>query len=174
VVNLTNHLTVRSALKILPSFGGADFDATKVSTPFTDPDLTELFDIAARDLDADGKPDLVATKTNNGAPATDIIIYKNQSTIGKRLFLQSLIKPICRFWTFPRPQQTLPVAIWMAMASQRLSPPGWGQPETKYLYCAHNSVAGTLSFASVQKVLFRCRTVCLPCLYPRFESRRKT
>src|SRR6267154_6834056 len=40
VVNLTNHLTVSSALKFLPSFGGADFDATKVSTPFTDPDLT--------------------------------------------------------------------------------------------------------------------------------------
>jgi len=135
VVNLTNHLTVRSALKFLPSFGGADFDATKVSTPFTDPDLTELFDIAP----------VIWTQTVNltwwllkriMVRLRPISLFTKIKVQLETSLLQSLIKPICRFWTFPRPQQTLPVAIWMAMASQRLSPPGWGQPETKYLYCA--------------------------------------
>src|SRR5258706_15665139 len=79
VLNLTNNLSGKSQLKFLPSFGGSSFDATKVSTPFSSADLTELFDIASSDFDLDGKPDLVATKTNNVVPATDMIIYKNAS-----------------------------------------------------------------------------------------------
>src|SRR5579859_1839384 len=80
VENLTNNLSAKSPLKFLPSFGGASFDVTKISTPFTSADVTELFDIASSDFDLDGKPDLVVTKTNNGIPATDMIILQNQST----------------------------------------------------------------------------------------------
>jgi gliding motility-associated-like protein len=154
VLNLSNNLSGKSQLKFLPSFGGASFDATKITTPFTSADPTELFDIASCDLDLDGKPDLAVTKTNNGTPATDIIVYQNQS---------SAIGTIA-FGKFD--QTTLP-ALNVSSTTANIACGdlnGDGKPEIVatrvgatrnevFILRNTNTVAGTLSFAAVQKVL---------------------
>jgi gliding motility-associated-like protein len=154
VINLTNNLSGKSQLKFLPSFGGASFDATKVATPFTNVDPTELFDIASSDLDLDGKPDLVATKTNNGVPATDMVIYQNTSAaIGTIAFVKK--------------DKTSLAALDVSAPTANVSCGdlnGDGKPEIVatrvgatrnevFILRNTNTIPGTLSFAAVQKVL---------------------
>ncbi len=86
VINLVTGLSATSQLKFMPQYGGSSFDPAKVSAPFSVSDPTELFDICSCDFDLDGKPDLVVTKSNNGTPATDLMILKNQSTLGNLSF----------------------------------------------------------------------------------------
>lgn len=81
VANLGNGLSAKSASKLVNSFGGGPFDATKVSTPFTAANSFEFFDVAAADFDADGKVDMVLTQAPNGALLpTDLVVMKNTST----------------------------------------------------------------------------------------------
>lgn len=156
VINLSNNLSGKSQLKFLPSYGGTSFDATKISIPFTSSDPTELFDIASGDFDLDGMPDLVATKTNNGATATDMVIYKNTSSaIGTISFT--------KFDQLSSGTSFLNVSATTANVSAG-DLNGDGKPEIVatrvgatrnevFILRNTNTVAGTLSFASAQKVL---------------------
>jgi gliding motility-associated-like protein len=157
VLNLTNNLSGRSPLKFLPSFGGTSFDETKVSTPFTNADPTEMFDIASSDLDLDGKPDLVATKTvgtSSGVPATDMVIYQNTSSAIGTISFAKKDKT-----NFPVLDVLAPTAN---VSCGDLN--GDGKPEIVatrtgatrnevFILRNTNTVPGTLSFATVQKVL---------------------
>ncbi len=156
VINLSNNLSTKSSVKFQPSYGGTSFDVTKISTTYTNTDVTELFDIASSDFDLDGKPDLLASKTtgtNTGVFATDLVIYQNQSTgIGN-----------INFGKFN--QSNLPVlnvtAATANVAAGDLN--GDGKPDIVaartgsnlnevFILRNTNTVVGTLSFAPLQKV----------------------
>ncbi len=158
VINLTNNLSGKSQLKFLPSFGGISFDETKISTPFfTSADPTELFDIASSDLDLDGKPDLVATKTvgaSSGVPATDMVIYQNTSSAIGTISFAKKDKT-----NFPVLDVSAPTAN---VSCGDLN--GDGKPEIVatrtgttrnevFILRNTNTTPGALSFATVQKVL---------------------
>jgi gliding motility-associated-like protein len=88
VINLVTGLSAKSVLKFTPQYGGVDFDATKVTAPFSVSDPNELFDICSCDFDLDGKPDLATTKSPKAGTPTDLMILKNQSTPGTISFLK--------------------------------------------------------------------------------------
>ncbi len=148
VINLGTNLSGKSPTKFMPSFGGTTFDQTKVSSIFSNADPTELFDIASSDFDLDGKPDLVVTKTNNGVPATDIIIYKNQSSgIGSISFSKTVLDvgaPTANVSCGDLNGDGKPDIVATRNGATR---------NEVFMLRNINSVAGTLSFAPVQKVL---------------------
>ncbi len=87
VVNRVTRLSADSPLKFTPSlrteaFNAADFSSTPVT--FTAPE--ELWDLCTCDLNADGKPDIAATKfTTPSSPfaaSTDIMLLQNNSAPG--------------------------------------------------------------------------------------------
>ncbi len=154
VVNLTNNLSAKSPLKFLPSYGGEQFSQAKVSTPFTNIDLTELFDIASSDLDLDGKPDLIATKTNNGATATDLIIYKNQSLAIGTISFAKFDKTNLAALDLGAPTANVTCGDLNGDGKPDIVATRNGATRNEVLILKNtNSVAGTLSFAAVQKVL---------------------
>jgi gliding motility-associated-like protein len=84
VINKASRRSATSAIKFLPSFYGQAFDASKftpVAVNLTQPN--EMRDICSCDLNADGKPDMVATKFS---AATDILVMQNNSTPGNIAF----------------------------------------------------------------------------------------
>ncbi|HEY8937967.1 MAG TPA: FG-GAP-like repeat-containing protein, partial [Cyclobacteriaceae bacterium] len=84
VINLTSHLSAKSRLKFMPSFGGEPFDGTKFTAPLSFTSTQELWDLFACDLNNDSKPDIISTKFNS--PATDLMILQNTSTPGTLAF----------------------------------------------------------------------------------------
>jgi gliding motility-associated-like protein len=84
VINLSSRLSGKSKLKLVPNFSGEGFDPAKLETPPLSFAGDRVFDLTACDLDGDGKPDLIGTKDVN--PFTDLIVLKNNSTIGSIAF----------------------------------------------------------------------------------------
>lgn len=87
VTHLVSRLSAKSSLKFMPVYSGQGFDATKLE-PLVDNVSRfpgdRVFDICSCDLDGDGKPDLAGTKDVN--PHTDLIVLKNNSTVGSISF----------------------------------------------------------------------------------------
>lgn len=79
VINLTTRLSAKSIVKVLPSFSGESFDATKFQSQDLSTNAVASFDICTCDLDGDGKPDIVGTKNVAG---TDLLVLHNKSTPG--------------------------------------------------------------------------------------------
>lgn len=87
VVNKVTRLSAKAPLKFMPSLNTGNFDATKFAAPVTFIADEELFDLCTCDLNADGKPDIAATKVVTGensifAMPTDIMVLQNNSTPG--------------------------------------------------------------------------------------------
>ena len=86
VVNRATRLSAKSPLKFMPSLATGSFDATKFAPPVTFSAPEEIWDICSCDLNADGKPDLAATKfTTQSSPfiaSNDIMLLQNNSTPG--------------------------------------------------------------------------------------------
>jgi gliding motility-associated-like protein len=89
VFNKVSKLSAQSSLKFIPTFKGNAFDISKFSAPVTFTSQQELWDLHVKDLNGDGKPDVIASKFQSISPfqnATDIMILKNQSTLGNLSF----------------------------------------------------------------------------------------
>lgn len=86
VVNKVTRLSAKAPLKFMPSLPTGTFDATKFAAPVTFTAPEELWDLCSCDLNADGKPDLAATKfstaTSSFTSSTDIMVLQNNSTPG--------------------------------------------------------------------------------------------
>jgi gliding motility-associated-like protein len=86
VLNRVTRLSAKSNAKITPSLLTQPFNASKFSAPVAFSAPEELWDLCTCDLNADGKPDLAATKfTSASSPystSTDIMILQNNSTPG--------------------------------------------------------------------------------------------
>ena len=150
VINLSTGLSATSQLKFMPQFGGANFDPTKVSAPFSVSDPTELFDICSCDFDLDGKPDLATTKSNNGTPATDLLILKNQSTLGTLLF-SKVDKTTLAALDVSAPTFNLNCGDLNGDGKPDLVATRNGATRNQVFILRNtNSTAGTLSFAGVQ------------------------
>lgn len=154
VVNLSSGLSAKSTVKFLESFGGATFDATKVSTPTTFSATRQLFDICNCDFDLDGLPDLGVTKFSGAddVAASDLIILKNKSTPGAISFTQ-----------FDKTNLSALNMNFPAININCGDLNGDGKPDlvasraggTKnvvFILRNTNTVAGTLSFAPVQSL----------------------
>ncbi|MEP2671116.1 MAG: FG-GAP-like repeat-containing protein [Cyclobacteriaceae bacterium] len=84
VINLNTRLSAKSTYKFSPFFGGTTFDPALMDAPLTFSGATnELFDLCSCDLNADGKPDIAATKFGL---QTDIMLLENTSTPGSLSF----------------------------------------------------------------------------------------
>lgn len=83
VINLTTRLSTRSADKFSPYYSGSSFDAAKLGAPLTFAGTTEQFDLCSCDLNADNKPDYVATQFDL---QTDLIVFQNTSVPGTIAF----------------------------------------------------------------------------------------
>ncbi|MFZ2905800.1 MAG: FG-GAP-like repeat-containing protein [Cyclobacteriaceae bacterium] len=87
VIHLVSRLAAKSIIKFTPVYSGEGFDPSKLETlvegvsRFTG---DRVFDICSCDLDMDGKPDLTGSKDDN--MATDLLILKNNSTLGSFAF----------------------------------------------------------------------------------------
>src|SRR6478735_8411518 len=54
VINLSNGLSAKAPIKFIPSFGGTDFDPTKLEAPISISGGTnEIFDVGSSDFDGD-------------------------------------------------------------------------------------------------------------------------
>lgn len=85
VLNRVTRLSVKSRLKFMPSIKTEAFNVSKFAAPVSFDAPEELWDLCSCDLNADGKPDLAATKFKSGsvfATATDIMLLQNNSTPG--------------------------------------------------------------------------------------------
>src|SRR5687768_5245951 len=87
VVNKATQLSAKAPLKFMPSLPTGTFNATKFAVPVTIEVPEELWDLCTCDLNADGKPDIAATKVATGSPSeftpsTDIMVLQNNSTPG--------------------------------------------------------------------------------------------
>jgi gliding motility-associated-like protein len=85
VVNRATRLSAKSLLKFMPSLPTETFSAAKFAAPVTIAAPEELWDLCTCDLNADGKPDLAATKFSSAsafASSTDIMLLQNNSTPG--------------------------------------------------------------------------------------------
>lgn len=84
VINLNTRLSAKSAFKFSPFFGGTTFNPALLEPPLSFSGATnELFDMCSCDLNADGKPDIAATKFGL---QTDIMLLENTSTPGSLSF----------------------------------------------------------------------------------------
>lgn len=84
VINLNTRLSAKSKFKFSPFFGGTVFNPALLEAPLTFSGATnELFDLCSCDLNADGKPDIAATKFGL---QTDIMLLENTSTPGSLSF----------------------------------------------------------------------------------------
>ena len=86
VVNRMTRLSAKANLKFMPSLKTEAFNPTKFAAPATFAAPEELWDLCSCDLNADGKPDLAATKFTSAsstfANSTDIMLLQNNSTPG--------------------------------------------------------------------------------------------
>ncbi len=67
VLNRVTRLSAKSRLKFMPSLKTEAFNVSKFAPPVTFPANVELWDLCTCDLNADGKPDLAATKFTSGS-----------------------------------------------------------------------------------------------------------
>lgn len=86
VVNRVTRLSARAPLKFMPSLQTETFSTTKFAAPVTFSASEELWDLCTCDLNADGKPDIAATKFSSASStfvnSTDIMLLQNNSTPG--------------------------------------------------------------------------------------------
>lgn len=86
VVNRVTRLSAKAGLKFMPSLKTEAFSASKFAAPVTFSAPEELWDLCTCDLNADGKPDIAATKftsaSSSFATSTDIMVLQNNSTPG--------------------------------------------------------------------------------------------
>lgn len=86
VLNRVTRLSARAPLKFMPSLETEAINAGKFVAPVTFSAPEELWDLCTCDLNADGKPDLAATKFSSPSSpfttATDIMVLQNNSTPG--------------------------------------------------------------------------------------------
>ena len=85
VLNRETRLSAKSRLKFMPSLKTEAFNVSKFAAPVAFPATEELWDLCTCDLNADGKPDLAATKFTSGSvftTAEDIMLLQNNSTPG--------------------------------------------------------------------------------------------
>jgi gliding motility-associated-like protein len=80
VVNKASKLSAKSKVKFVPTFNGADFDATRLAPPVSHAATSELFDVCTCDLDVDGKPDVIGTRNNPNDLA--LTVLRNTNTVG--------------------------------------------------------------------------------------------
>lgn len=86
VVNKVTRLSAKAPLKFMPSLRTETFSSTQFAPPVTFPAPEELWDLCTCDMNADGKPDIAATKfttaTSSFMASTDIMLLQNNSTPG--------------------------------------------------------------------------------------------
>ncbi|HEX8038292.1 MAG TPA: IPT/TIG domain-containing protein, partial [Chryseosolibacter sp.] len=86
VVNRVTRLSAKSSRKFMPSLQMEVFNPAKFAPPVTFAASEELWDLCTCDLNADGKPDIAATKfttaSSSFATSTDIMLLQNNSTPG--------------------------------------------------------------------------------------------
>ncbi|MGC1242307.1 MAG: FG-GAP-like repeat-containing protein [Chryseosolibacter sp.] len=86
VVNRVTRLSAKAPLKFIPSLQTEAFNASKFAAPVTFSAPEELWDLCSCDLNADGKPDLAATKFSTASSSftssTDLMLLQNNSTPG--------------------------------------------------------------------------------------------
>ncbi len=154
VVNLTSGLSGKSNIKFMESYGGAAFDATKVTAPVTFTATRQLFDICNCDFDMDGLPDLGVTKFSGAddVAASDLIILKNKSTPGNMSFTQfdktNLGALNLNFPTLNTNCGDLNSDGKPDLVAARAG----GTKNVVFVLRNTNTVAGTLSFAPVQSL----------------------
>lgn len=85
VINLSLGLSTKSDFKFSPYFSGSFFDPNKLDNQLSISSTELLYDLCSCDFNSDGKPDLAASKFDN---ATDILVLKNQSSVGSLNFTQ--------------------------------------------------------------------------------------
>lgn len=83
VINLSTRLSGKSEYKFSPYYSGASFDGAKLGAPLAFAGAVEQFDVCSCDLNADNKPDFIATQFDL---ETDLIVFQNTSTIGSISF----------------------------------------------------------------------------------------
>lgn len=86
VVNKDTRLSAKAPLKFMPSLRTESFSPAKFAAPVTFSASEELWDLCTCDLNADGKPDIAATKFSSASStfvnSTDIMLLQNNSTPG--------------------------------------------------------------------------------------------
>ena len=86
VVNRVTRLSAKAPLKFMPSLNTQVFDPTSFAAPVTFAAPEELWDLCTCDLNADGKPDIAATKFSSASStftnSSDIMLLQNNSTPG--------------------------------------------------------------------------------------------
>lgn len=86
VVNRATRLSAKAPLKLMPSLQTETFSAAAFAAPVTFSAPEELWDLCTCDLNADGKPDIAATKFSSAsssfANSTDLMLLQNNSTPG--------------------------------------------------------------------------------------------
>jgi gliding motility-associated-like protein len=88
VMNLVTKTSGRSLERFMPSFSGTGFTTTKFSAPLVfSYNLEQAWDLCSCDFNNDGKPEIAATKYNNGP---NLAILRNTSTPGAMSFVQQL------------------------------------------------------------------------------------
>ncbi len=85
IVNLSNRLSTKVTGKFHPYFSGNTFNPALMVAQTSISNANQLYDLCSCDLNLDGKPDIAATKFDG---ATDVLILKNQSTVGTTSFTQ--------------------------------------------------------------------------------------
>lgn len=104
VINRGSKLSAKSNLKFMPSFGGGPFNIGDFAAPLKFTANEELWDLSTADLNADGKPDIVATKfaSSGFVSSTDLMILHNTSIPGTLSFnkFDKLNMPVLNL-TFP-------------------------------------------------------------------------
>ncbi len=85
VLNTVSGLSGKSSLKMIPTFGGGDFDPSAIVAPVSLGATREIFDVCSCDFDGDGKPDLIGSfggPVTVASPSFDLPIHRNTSSLG--------------------------------------------------------------------------------------------
>ncbi len=154
VINTSSGLSGKSNLKFIESFSGAAFDPTKFSAPTTFASTKELFDICTCDFDGDGKPDLSTTKFNSLGDdplATDLLIFKNQSTVGSLSF-QPFDKTNLGALNVGTITSNINCGDLNGDGKPDLVASRAGGTKNVVYYLKNNSTPGTLAFSGVQSL----------------------